>query len=178
MHPLPKLLPQATGPRLAMLTLLLLLLASLPSMAAPLRDPLARGTDCSACHREGSPVLPARHKAVAKMKWADCLGCHERRTPDSLVGKLPGSHAHQLAGVGCADCYGKTQPPQPVEVDKCLSCHGSGDKVAALTAKLKPQNPHVSRHHGTELDCNLCHRQHEKSEDYCAECHHFDFKVP
>jgi uncharacterized paraquat-inducible protein A len=27
--------------------------------------------------------------------------------------------------------------------------------------------------------CNLCHHQHEKSENYCAQCHsNFDFKVP
>ena len=27
-------------------------------------------------------------------------------------------------------------------------------------------------------DCILCHLQHEKSENYCAQCHNFKFVVP
>lgn len=158
---------------------LLALLWTLPLSAAPTRDPAARGNDCAACHKaDAKAPLPARHKATGKMKFADCLECHEKRTDDTLVGKLPGSHAHQLAGVGCVDCHGKGDKPAPVEMDQCLSCHGSGDKVSARTAKLKPRNPHESAHYGTDLDCNLCHRQHQKSENYCAECHSWKFQVP
>lgn len=150
---------------------------ALPAAAAPLRDAAAAAGDCAACHKDAA-ALPARHKATKAMKLADCVGCHEKNTEDTLVGKMPGSHVHALGGVGCADCHGKgTAKPQAVEMARCLSCHGSGDKVAALTAKMK-QNPHTSPHYGTELDCNVCHRQHEKSEDYCAECHRFGFKVP
>lgn len=155
-----------------------LLCLALPAAAAPLRDAAAKGNDCAACHKAEAKPLPAKHKNTLAMKWADCLECHEKRTEDTLVTKLPGSHAHQLAGVGCVDCHGKTDKPVPVEMDKCLTCHKSGDKVAALTAKLKPQNPHLSAHYGSELDCNLCHHQHQKSENYCAECHAWKFQVP
>lgn len=149
--------------------------------AAPTRDPSALAQDCAACHKgEGryGGAMPQKHKAVVGKKLADCLECHAKKTPDSLVTRLPGSHLHQLAGVGCADCHGKTGKPTLVETAQCLSCHGSGDKVAALTARIKPQNPHQSVHYGTELDCNLCHHQHAKSENYCAECHRYDYKVP
>lgn len=162
----------------------LLLLAAAAATAAiataaepPRRDTAARGNDCAACHRGDQP-LPARHKAVSAMKLTDCVECHEKRTDDSLVGKMNGSHLHQLAGVGCADCHGKGGQPAPVDMEQCLSCHGSGEKVSALTAKMKPQNPHTSAHYGSDLDCNVCHRQHEKSENYCAECHRWEFKVP
>ena len=156
----------------------LLLCLALPSLAEPLRDPKAAGNDCVACHGT-QQVLGAKHKSTRAMKMSDCVECHERKSDDTLVGRLNGSHLHQLQGVACDDCHGKgsSDKREPVEAAQCLSCHGSGDKVSALTARLK-QNPHDSKHYGTELDCNLCHQQHRKSEDYCAECHEFKFKVP
>lgn len=153
------------------------LLVAAPGWAAPQRDVNARGGDCVACHGSEA-VMPARHKPTAAMKLADCLGCHEKGSEDSLVGKLNGSHMHRLAGVGCADCHGKAAAPQPLEMAQCLSCHGSGAKVAAQTAKVKPRNPHHSPHYDNDLDCSVCHYQHEKSVDYCADCHRFGFKVP
>jgi hypothetical protein len=158
------------------LLLCLALGAALSAGAEPLRDPKAAGNDCVACHGT-QKVLGAKHKATQAMKMADCVECHERKTDDTLIGRLNGSHLHQLQGVTCDDCHGKGAERAPVEMEQCLSCHGSGDKVSALTAKLK-QNPHDSKHYGTDLDCNLCHQQHRKSEDYCAECHTFKFKVP
>lgn len=151
--------------------------AVLPLAAGPTRDPAAQGTDCAACHKADMP-LPGKHRSTKSMKLSDCLDCHEKGADDTLITKLPGSHLHQLAGVTCADCHGGNGKPVAVEMDKCLSCHGSGKKVAALTAKVKPQNPHVSTHYNTDLDCNVCHHQHTKSENFCVECHKFEFKVP
>lgn len=168
--------------RQALLVMVWLSLGLAAAQAAPpTRDLTAQPQDCVACHKgEGryGGAMPAKHKPVQGRKLAECLECHEKKTPDSLITKLPGSHLHQLAGVSCADCHDKTTKPALVESARCLSCHGSGDKLAALTAKVKPQNPHRSVHYGTELDCNLCHHQHEKSENYCAECHRYDYKVP
>ncbi|MBW2098891.1 MAG: cytochrome c3 family protein [Deltaproteobacteria bacterium] len=33
-------------------------------------------------------------------------------------------------------------------------------------------NPHNSPHYGADLDCNFCHHQHSKSENFCAQCHY------
>ncbi|HSD42833.1 MAG TPA: cytochrome c3 family protein [Burkholderiales bacterium] len=45
------------------------------------------------------------------------------------------------------------------------------------SAELK--NPHNSPHYGRDADCNLCHHQHAKSENYCAQYHEkWAFKVP
>ena len=155
----------------------------LPLSAAPTRDPAAKGNDCAACHQAGLPLL-AKHPSTQTNKWSDCMDCHEKGTDDTIAGKIPGSHAHQLAGVTCADCHGSsgkagsTVKPVAVEMDMCLTCHKSGEKMAALTAKVKPQNPHVSAHYNSDLDCNVCHHQHAKSENFCVECHSFGFKVP
>jgi hypothetical protein len=87
------------------------------------------------------------------------------------------ANVHAAKGVQCATCH-ETPTPQPVGMLKCVSCHG--DKaLAQKTANVKPTNPHESRHYGTVADCNLCHHQHKKSQNLCADCHpRFTFRVP
>ncbi len=98
-------------------------------------------------------------------------------TPKMENGELGKLHAGQ--GVECAQCHGKVKKPEPVSMEKCLSCHGETIKLAEKTANVKPHNPHENRHYGTEADCNLCHHQHKKSENFCLPCHQrFDFVVP
>lgn len=95
--------------------------------------------------------------------------------PEGPLGKL---HASQK--VKCVKCHGTAQKTDPVPMETCLACHGDGDSkaLAALTANVKPLNPHENRHYGTEAECSLCHRVHEKSVNFCLDCHNrFDFKV-
>jgi Cytochrome c3 len=87
------------------------------------------------------------------------------------------AHVHQTKGLNCAACHADPKNPEPVEADTCMRCHNP-EKVAAATEKMAPANPHNSPHYGKQADCNLCHHQHEKSEDYCAKCHKFNFNVP
>lgn len=84
---------------------------------------------------------------------------------------------HQDKGVACAQCHGDGNDFAAVEKETCTGCHNL-DQLVAKTAGMKPANPHTSPHYGPEADCNLCHHQHEESEDYCAQCHSFGFKVP
>jgi RecJ-like exonuclease len=86
---------------------------------------------------------------------------------------------HAAKGIACQNCHVNAKKPQPVAMDKCLTCHGDGKAVAKRTANSKPTNPHDTRHFGTEADCNSCHHQHKASESLCADCHpNFKFKVP
>ncbi|PKN71086.1 MAG: flavodoxin [Deltaproteobacteria bacterium HGW-Deltaproteobacteria-12] len=114
------------------------------------------------------------------MPYEGCLVCHipGEGNAGTLKAKIPGSHLHALKGVKCEQCHGKVKKPEPVEMSKCIACHGATAKLAEKTAKIKPHNPHTSPHYGTELDCNLCHHQHTKSENYCAQCHKFNYIVP
>jgi len=92
---------------------------------------------------------------------------------DGDLGKL-----HALKGITCAQCHGNVKIPVPASMEKCVSCHET-KKLAEKTAGAKPTNPHENRHYGTEADCNLCHHQHKKSENFCLPCHQrFDFVVP
>lgn len=146
------------------------------ALAAPKLLPKARAGDCSACHGN-EKVLPDSHPNTKTMNWQECKACHQAGKMD-LVGKMPGSHVHHLAGVNCVSCHGKTKKPEALSMDNCEACHGSTDKLAEKTAKVKPENPHTSPHYGTTLDCNLCHHQHAKSDNYCNQCHSFNFTVP
>ncbi len=85
---------------------------------------------------------------------------------------------HAGSDVTCDDCHAGSDQRDAVPMIKCLECHDTA-ALAEETADLKPTNPHKNRHYSTETDCNLCHHQHEKSENFCLPCHvRFDFKVP
>ncbi|HEY3276594.1 MAG TPA: cytochrome c3 family protein [Syntrophorhabdaceae bacterium] len=160
------------------LSLAFILLSTMATnvMAVPKKLATAKPGDCAACH--GSEKrLPQDHKATKGMSYQACLECHEKSGPMSLTGKMPGSHMHQISGITCTKCHGKVKKPEEVKMKQCVACHNT-DKIAEKTAKVKPQNPHESPHYGRTLDCNLCHHQHGKSENYCNQCHKFDYKVP
>jgi len=81
------------------------------------------------------------------------------------------SDKHIKTGLNCDTCHGaeKVAAGAVVGRAKCQSCHGSYEKLAKLTEKMK-LNPHVDYHCG-ELDCNVCHHGHRADENYCSKCH-------
>lgn len=122
-----------------------------------------------------------------------CATCHIIRPyyQSWSEGELLASK-HRQAGVTCQDCHkssyvdkvkegtkyitGQYSTPLPglkVSQQECLRCHGSYEKVAALTAKMEP-NPHENPHFGN-LECSSCHKMHKESKVYCAQCHNFDW---
>lgn len=161
---------------LALLALVLAASIAESTMAAPARNSKAKPGDCIACHKS-EKVLPAGHPATKELKFDGCAQCHAPKTEKALSGKLPASHLHQLKGVGCTQCHGNTKKPTDVAFEKCIACHDT-TKLVETTGAVKPKNPHFSSHYGKDADCNLCHHQHSKSENYCAQCHKFEFKVP
>jgi hypothetical protein len=138
--------------------------------------PTAKPSECASCHGKTIP-LPTGHSALTNKKLSDCSGCHPRGDSTSLRGKLPLFHNHLLAGLTCKSCHDNPRKPEPPASTKCLTCH-TGDAILAATAQVKPTNPHGSPHYGKENDCNLCHHQHGKSENFCSQCHVFKFTVP
>ena len=146
------------------------------SFAASKKVTNAKPGDCIACH-ESKKVLPPGHGNTKDMGLEGCTPCHPKTGPASIRTKMPGSHAHNLAGVTCEKCHGKAEKQETPEMKQCLTCHNP-EKLVEKTAKIKPENPHTSPHYGNSLDCNLCHIQHGKSENYCNQCHQFNFTVP
>lgn len=103
-------------------------------------------------------------------------GVYAASTAKKHVGALDEFHAK--TDVQCADCHGDESQRAAVPMVKCLECHDTTE-LSKKTAAVKPTNPHNNRHYSTEADCNLCHHQHKKSENFCLPCHgRFDFVVP
>ncbi|HOV90350.1 MAG TPA: cytochrome c3 family protein [Syntrophorhabdaceae bacterium] len=145
-------------------------------MAAPQRRVDAKPGNCMECHGS-EKVLSTGHPETTNMNLKECLSCHTEKGKESLRGKITGSHTHGLAGITCDGCHGKKDKYEALEFDRCLKCHDV-DRLVEKTSKIKPTNPHTSPHYGKDLDCNLCHRQHARSENYCNQCHDFKFIVP
>lgn len=85
---------------------------------------------------------------------------------------------HQQKGVGCAGCHGAAKRPAPAATDRCLACHGPYQGLVEKTSGLKPLNPHDSPHWGADIECAVCHRQHEQTVNWCAHCHTVSNAVP
>lgn len=130
-------------------------------------------TDCAACHGSRT-VLPPKHVSLDDEKNQDCSECHSEKK-NSLRGKTPLSHAHMANDVACADCHDK-KPYDLMGSDQCRECHGQPEEIADLTKTDDVFNPHDSPHYGNEVDCDLCHHVHKKSENVCGDCH--DLKKP
>ena len=85
---------------------------------------------------------------------------------------------HKAKGVTCVDCHGNAKKKTFVAAERCLGCHGPAADLVKKTANVKPENPHDSPHWGPQMECNVCHRQHEKTVNWCNHCHAYGFKVP
>ena len=163
-------------PGLSLLTALLIISgnardSSAVQGSAPKQLENAGAGDCAACHGPAL-VLPKVHSTTKGRDLGQCRECHNGKKATVLLGKLPLSHMHALEGVSCADCHGSGDKCA-VGTEKCLECHESGEAVAKLTAPKDKvhNNPHDSPHYGTDLDCEMCHHAHAKSENYCSQCH-------
>ena len=56
----------------------------------------------------------------------------------------------------------------------CKNCHKSYDALAERSGHLGyDDNVHASPHY-PKMDCNLCHRSHKPSQNYCVMCHSQD----
>jgi hypothetical protein len=123
-------------------------------------------------------LIAIRHFALVIILGTLCVGVvHTQTVSHGPVLQL--DQVHATAGVTCANCHVTVVRRDPVRMETCRSCHGTGAALAATTAQFKPTNPHQNPHYGTETDCNQCHHQHQPSVNLCSGCHtRFDFKVP
>ncbi len=81
------------------------------------------------------------------------------------------SDKHIKTGLNCDSCHGAAKVAAGAEVGtaKCLSCHGSYEKLAKRT-ETASRNPHTNPH-DLYLDCNACHHGHRADENHCGSCH-------
>jgi len=135
----------------------------------------AQFRDCAACHGARA-VLPPGHVSLTGDQNTDCDSCHGKEK-NSLRGKIPLGHVHLAGEVTCMDCHDK-KPFAFVATDRCRECHGEPREVAALTRSDEAFNPHESPHYGNDMECDMCHHLHVRSENVCGDCHDLEAPTP
>lgn len=157
---------------------LIALLAVLTAVAAAaggatlyLKDRIHSPEYCANCHVV-APYYKTWQSSVFKVNVV-CQDCHRRTVRDGLrelVSTATGHHELPLQD-------------RSVDRDTCLRCHGSDEAIAARTQQLigpdgfaLGRNPHDS--HWGPLECATCHRMHQASQDFCANCHRFPADGP
>lgn len=161
---------------MAILVAVIAMLSGTVAAQAPLQHSDDPG-DCATCHG-GGQVLPDGHVPTAGMSLEGCSACHVPETALSLRSAMPLDHHHLLSGVTCQTCHENPETPTPMSTSQCLACHGPLEELAARTAEARPTNPHSTPHGPTFAECDLCHQVHKESEDFCAQCHNFNYVVP
>ena len=157
-------------------TFVIFFLWSICAVAAPSFVDGADSGDCAACH-EGNSMVKADHIATKGLTYDDCASCHKEQKDSalSLAQRLPGVHYHLLSGIGCDSCHEDNDYEKLPDGTTCKSCHS--DYVEKTPTKNALENPHDN--HMGDLDCKLCHKMHEPSVNFCAQCHSaFDYIIP
>jgi hypothetical protein len=84
---------------------------------------------------------------------------------------------HGQQSVTCATCHDEAFPQTFVKKEKCFTCHGSYEQVSRLAPiHYDAMMPHFGN--GQPIECNECHKAHQKSVMACNECHNFRDPVP
>ncbi len=143
--------------------------------AKPKRADNVEFAKCAVCHGEKAG-LPSGHPSPTDPAKSDCLECHKKQEETSLRTKIPLSHLHEMHGVTCGDCHDSSAPPEALSSEDCLGCHGPFEDLKKKTAKTE-YNPHDS-HYQEALGCDGCHHAHSPGENFCAQCHDLEWKVP
>ena len=122
-------------------------------------EPFTKAADCVSCHEERSPVH-AQH--------ADSKGCADCHAP----------HAPAVAALGtCSSCHAQPAGPRPAGHDSCLTCHKPHDFVAGGAAAcsgchgMKPTLAASTAPAHTV--CTSCHTPHAPAAaaSSCEHCH-------
>jgi hypothetical protein len=65
-------------------------------------------------------------------------------------------------------------PERRVQKETCLYCHRSYEALIQSTEHLA-RNPHAG--HWPDMECDLCHKAHQPSVDYCGRCHESGHRI-
>lgn len=137
-------------------------------------------SNCSTCHTYEAELMADTEFAQAHAHENEsCIDCH---TEESVL-----ATAHE--GITMRDTPAKKATVETVNAESCISCHGTMDEMAIITAGSTALtdsngvsvNPHElqpgEKHEANQPTCTSCHTTHSKdlskdSMKFCAQCHH------
>ncbi len=80
---------------------------------------------------------------------------------------------HKTLNLACTDCHlEKNESDYSSAMStSCFNCHGSYEKLKEATGHLGHNNNiHAAPHFGS-LDCDMCHKAHKPTVNFCVSCH-------
>ncbi len=128
-------------------------------------------SDCFNCHQwkagSGLQLLGVKgaYGSFTEEEFTDFKQVYLAASTSSFL-----DNRHLKHGVTCSACHAKGVVDQ-VDNATCLSCHGPLEKLVQKTTPQQhpEENPHKS--HLGEIQCTICHVQHDQQKIYCLECH-------
>lgn len=83
------------------------------------------------------------------------------------------NHSFMYEQKDCKSCH-QDGLKQPAPEAACMTCHGTYEELAKAT-EHHADNPHNSPHWGPDIPCTFCHSEHKPAQNWCAECHDFEY---
>lgn len=83
------------------------------------------------------------------------------------------SGIHKKLNLSCKDCHlEKNESDYSSQMNTaCFNCHGSYDKLKESTSYLGHNNNIHAAPHFNGLDCDMCHKAHQPTVNFCVSCH-------
>jgi len=80
---------------------------------------------------------------------------------------------HQKLGLTCKECHSeeKAEDYSSAMKETCFKCHENYEKLQERTGHLGHNNNIHASPHFTNIDCDLCHKSHQPSQNLCVQCH-------
>lgn len=150
--------------------------------SARIHKPHVATTPCTLCHSwvAGKEFgVKGAKGTMGKVTLSDMAFL--KKSFESWAGSRYMDALHAKGNIVCLACHDRrvAQKGDSVENDRCLSCHGGLESLAARSAPkdFPDRNPHQS--HLGDIACTVCHKAHGPSTVYCLGCHQkFKMKIP
>ncbi len=150
---------------------------------------VARGLTCESCHGKN---MDMKNPEIPTIET--CTGCHNTKDlvaktkdvkpkdvkPKDVKPKDVKPKDVKPKDVKPKDVKPKDVKPKDVKPKDVKPKDVKPKDVKPKDVKpkdVKPTNPHMSPHYQDTLDCTNCHLMHSEPDNFCNQCHQFDFKV-
>lgn len=107
------------------------------------------------------------------------LNANELRDSNGNINKdfsqkmFPLNGLHKKLDLKCNDCHlenDTTKYSSAMNIS-CKKCHGDYSELSDYTSGLGHNNNIHASPHYEDLDCDMCHKSHKKSQNICINCH-------
>ncbi len=107
---------------------------------------------------------------------AECLDCHQEKTPDIVEAWRTGPHRTPVAATGCVTCHGDLHAGAAARARRpqtCIGCHG-GPNAPAVRSYSTSKHGVIATIEGDQYDLSKRLADANYRAPSCAYCHFYD----